>query len=87
MIKSNYGNYVIQKALKVCNINNKFILINNILQNLYKLGDKKLMIKWKHIIDESVEECMKFNQMVYNNNYINRVNLFEGEQYLVEAKK
>jgi hypothetical protein len=68
LIKSNYGNYVIQKALKVANINNKFTLINNILQNLDKLGDKKLMIKWKHIVDSSTEECMKLNSMFFSFN-------------------
>jgi hypothetical protein len=51
----------------VANINNKFSLINNILQNLDKLGDKKLMIKWKHIVDSNIEECMKYNIMFLNN--------------------
>jgi hypothetical protein len=66
LIKSNYGNYVIQKALKVASVNHKFSLINNILQNLDKLGDKKLMIKWKHIVDGNLEECVKGNNMFFN---------------------
>jgi hypothetical protein len=72
LIKSNYGNYVIQKALKVANLNAKFSLINNILQNLDKLGDKKLMIKWKHIVDSTIEECMKHNMLC------NMVNMYES---------
>jgi hypothetical protein len=34
-------------------------LINDILQNLNGLGDKKLMIKWKHIVDNIIEDCLK----------------------------
>lgn len=48
-----------QKVLKIANINNKMTLINNILQNLHLLGDKKLMIKWKHIVDAVVEKCLQ----------------------------
>jgi hypothetical protein len=66
LIKSNYGNYVIQKALKISSVTNKLSLINAILQNLEKLGDKKLMVKWKHIVDTSVEECMRANSMIFN---------------------
>jgi hypothetical protein len=57
--------------LKVANVNFKFSLINNILQNLDKLGDMKLMIKWKHIVDESIGECMKKNML-------NMVNMYKG---------
>jgi hypothetical protein len=71
LIKSNYGNYVIQKALKVAQVNSKFSLINNILQNLDKLGDKKLMIKWKHIVDSNIEDCMKQNMF-------NMINMYPG---------
>jgi hypothetical protein len=57
---------VLQKALKLANVNTKLSLVNNILQNLEKLVDKKLIIKWKHIVDASIEECYKGN-MVYLN--------------------
>jgi hypothetical protein len=66
LIKNNYGNYVLQKALKLANVSSKLSLVNSILQNLEKLGDKKLIIKWKHIVDGSLEECYK-NNMVYLN--------------------
>ncbi len=66
LIKNNYGNYVLQKALKLANINTKLSLVNTVLQNLEKLGDKKLIIKWKHIVDSTLEECYKDN-MVYLN--------------------
>jgi hypothetical protein len=61
LIKSNYGNYVVQKVLKIANINNKCSLINHILQNLNNLGDRKLIIKWKHIVDSVVDDCLKQN--------------------------
>jgi hypothetical protein len=64
---------VVQKALKVASLSNKLNLINNILQNLCKVGDKKLTIKWKHIIDGYVEECMKYSNMILNNNMQGRV--------------
>jgi hypothetical protein len=78
LIRSNYGNYVIQKALKIANVNNKLTLINNILQNLEKLGDKKLMIKWKHIVDSTIEECMRANQMIYGFNNFSDFSVMSG---------
>ncbi len=58
LIKSNYGNYVIQKALKIATNTEKFDLVNIILTNLDKLGDKKLMIKCKHIVDSTINESI-----------------------------
>lgn len=66
LIKNNYGNYVLQKALKLANINTKLSLVNTILLNLEKLCDKKLIIKWKHIVDENLEECYKDNTAYLN---------------------
>jgi hypothetical protein len=39
-------------------MNNKRIVINHILLNMNIIGDKKLMMKWKHIVDSSIEECL-----------------------------
>jgi hypothetical protein len=64
LIRNDYGNYVLQKALKLSNMNTRISLVNNILHNLEKLGDKKLIIKWKHIVDSSLEQCYKDN-LVY----------------------
>ena len=49
-MKSNFGNYVIQKALKIAIGENKKILVNEVNNNIYKLNDKKLIEKWKKII-------------------------------------
>ena len=52
LMKNNYGNYVIQTALKVSknNKNIQMILINSLNKNLITLNDKKLINKWKNII-------------------------------------
>jgi len=49
-MKNNYGNYVVQKALKISLGGSKLKLIISILKNFEKIGDKKLMSKWKNII-------------------------------------
>lgn len=81
MIKSNYGNYVIQKALKVAGVNTKLTLINNILQNLEKLGDRKLMVKWKHIVDGNVEECIRHNNMMSGGINISDFSILDSFSY------
>ena len=50
-MKNNYGNYVVQKALKLAKGENKLKLIQIILKNIEKIGDKKLIAKWKSIVD------------------------------------
>ena len=54
-MKNNYGNYVIQTALKALknNKNVKIILINMMNRNLLILNDKKLINKWKSIISNN----------------------------------
>ena len=50
IMKNNFGNYVIQKALKIATGENEKILINEVNNNIYKLNDKKLIEKWRNII-------------------------------------
>ena len=56
LMKNNYGNYVIQTALKVSknNKNIQMILINSLNKNLVTLNDKKLINKWKNIISSNI---------------------------------
>ena len=49
-MKNNYGNYVVQKALKISTGSLKNKLIISILKNIEKIGDKKLIGKWKNIV-------------------------------------
>ena len=55
LMKNNYGNYVIQTALKVSKnqIQIQKILINILNKNLIVLNDKKLINKWKSIISNN----------------------------------
>ena len=52
LMKNNYGNYVIQTALKVSKNKNQIqkLLIEILNKNLIILNDKKLINKWKSII-------------------------------------
>jgi len=62
LMKNSYGNYVIQKGIKLAKEQNKQKLLSNIFKHLDKLNDLKLIIKWKGILTQS----MRFNT---NNNY------------------
>ena len=50
VMKSGYGNYVVQKALKISKGNNRVYLVDNVNKNINKLCDKKLIAKWKSIV-------------------------------------
>ena len=50
VITNNYGNYVIQKAVKLSSGKSQEKLIKEIMKNLHKLEDKKIINKWKMII-------------------------------------
>ena len=54
LILNNYGNYVIQKALKLSTGKSKDILIQNILKNLCVIDDQKISNKWKNIISSKL---------------------------------
>ena len=58
-MKNNYGNYVIQKALKISTGENEKRLVNEVINNLYTLNDKKLIEKWKNIIFPHFEKFGK----------------------------
>ena len=53
LIRSPFGNYVIQKALKLSNQVHKKRLISLILRDIKKLDDKKLIEKWKLIVNNA----------------------------------
>jgi len=55
LMVNSYGNYVVQKALKLSSKNDKIVLINNIYKNMQKIKDKKLIQKWKTIIESNLE--------------------------------
>mgnify|MGYP002144530269 CR=1 FL=1 len=53
-MKNNYGNYVVQKALKLSKDENRNKLVNSIIKNIDKIGDRKLIMKWQSIINNYV---------------------------------
>ena len=50
VMKNSFGNYVIQKALKIAKGANEKELAESVNRNIYKLNDKKLILKWKNIV-------------------------------------
>lgn len=68
LMKNNYGNYVVQKALRLSSGHMKGKLISTILKNIDKIGDKKLMIKWQGIINGHLaEENSRLMNLTMNN--------------------
>ena len=55
IMKSNFGNFVIQKAIKLSSGENKRKLVIEVSRNIYKLNDKKLILKWKSIVYPHLE--------------------------------
>jgi hypothetical protein len=66
LMKNNYGNYVVQKALKLSNDVNKRRIIEMVVKNLERIGEKKLMMKWKFI----VQSCIAEMGNCYNNQFV-----------------
>jgi hypothetical protein len=55
VMKNNFGNFVIQKALKLSSGENKRKLVIEVSRNIYKLNDKKLIVKWRELIMSDLE--------------------------------
>ena len=56
VMKSNYGNYVIQKAIKLAKGENKNKFVFTAAKEINKLNDNKLIQKWKSILVTHVNE-------------------------------
>ena len=66
VMRSNYGNYVIQKAIKLSKGENKNKLVFNAAKEINKLNDAKLIIKWKSILSPHINE-LSSDQIKYLN--------------------
>ena len=53
-MKNNYGNFVVQKSLKLSNGKHKLKLLKSMIKNIEKIGDRKLIFKWKSIIESHI---------------------------------
>lgn len=87
-MKNNYGNYVVQKALKLSQGQMKAKLVNSIMKNIEKIGDKKLIMKWKSILNEHLVNINEYNSEcspsgvfnnVYNSSHLNMSTTTEGD--------
>ena len=57
LINHNYGNYVVQSALRLANPVDKMTLINAIKQSIPQIQDKKVRQKWQQeIIQKTLKE-------------------------------
>ena len=56
VMKSNYGNYVIQKAIKLAKGKYKKKLVYNAAKDINKLKEPKLIKKWKSILSPNIKE-------------------------------
>jgi hypothetical protein len=65
-MKNNYGNYVVQKALKLSSDFNKRRIIELIMKNLDKIGEKKLVMKWRFIIQSDLQQMSQGPMYNYN---------------------
>jgi len=54
LMKNNFGNYVVQKALNLAKGDMKVELATKIQENIGYLADKKLKTKWSQILDKAM---------------------------------
>lgn len=72
-MKSSFGNYVIQKALKITINEYKSKLVQTILNNIEKLSEKKLITKWNKIVENSLNDNQDLDKLNNNkNNFKNK---------------
>ena len=72
IMKSKFGNYVIQKAIKLAKNEYKKKLIYNAAIMINNLKEKKLIIKWKSILMPHIHELSKDSINELNNrNFFN----------------
>ena len=64
VMRSNFGNYVIQKAIKLSKGESKNKLIFNAAKDVNKLNDCKLIVKWKSILSPHII-CLSQEQIQY----------------------
>lgn len=68
VMKNHYGNYVIQKALKISEGEEKSILLKNVIKNINMLTNKKILLKWQSIVMPHIGSELKVSELFANNN-------------------
>ena len=77
VMKNHFGNYVIQKALKLSKGEERRILIDYILKNVNKLNNKKLVSKWQNLVLPYLEGKSNLIQSVSETESVN-INIEQG---------
>lgn len=77
LLRSNYGNYIIQKAIKISPILIKMRFINIVIEQLDHLNDKKLMTKWRCVIDGIMQEYFVKNSWIMDMDSTNNISATE----------
>ena len=97
LMKNEYGNFVIQKALKLSQNLNRKRLVKLIQKNVEKIGDKKLILKWKNIVNSfcntsySIRPVQSVFAVNTNQNFVSAQNLpfvnniYNNNQYISKA--
>jgi hypothetical protein len=63
-MKNNYGNFVVQKALKLATGSLKVFLIVSVVRCIVNLRDRKLISRWKSIVINNIpnDDDFRINQ-------------------------
>ena len=74
VMKSSYGNYVIQKALKISNGEHRKKLVFNAAKDIDNLIENKLIQKWKSLLSPFIQELtLEQLQILNDNNYFEKI--------------
>ena len=72
VMKSNYGNYVVQKVIKLAEGENKKLFVFNAAKDIDKLNDNKLIQKWKSLLSPHITELNK-----------EQIDILKGQNYFL----
>ncbi len=59
LIRNSYGNYVVQKSLKIAQGKDKTQLITAILKCIPQIPDRKIRQKWEKIVEDSQNPALQ----------------------------
>ena len=72
VMKSNYGNYVVQKVIKLAEGENKKLFVFNAAKDIDKLNDNKLIQKWKSLLSPHLNELSQ-----------EQIDILKGQNYFL----
>ena len=72
VMKSNYGNYVVQKVIKLAEGENKKLFVFNAAKDIDKLNDNKLIQKWKSLLSPHINELSQ-----------EQIDILKGQNYFL----